>query len=43
MSLSFSNDYNCFRNRYSMPLERIFGDRKRAQSFFSPELLNSFY
>ena len=33
MSLSFSNDYNRFRDRYSMPLNRMFGDRNMHEVF----------
>ena len=44
MSLSISNEHNCFRNRYSMPLKRMFGDRNVVtQSFFSPEFFKNLY
>ena len=46
MSLSFSNDYNCFRNRYSMPLKKMFGDRNVHKVFsvlnFSIIFINPF-
>ena len=38
MSLSFSNEHNCFHNSYFMPLKKMFGDRNVQERKMTDQL-----